>query len=242
MDSAKIIYEDNHIAAVSKDTGEDCETFFTSFYKNKKYVHPVNRLDKPVSGIMVLAFSPFANAKLAECFKSGKVKKEYWAVCEKKAGGEETEKGVLHKCEDLIAFNGKSRKAFICKEGGDVKTAKNAKIAEAAKAAKLFWVLKEAGVNYNFVKVFPVTGRTHQIRLQLSKAGMPIKGDLKYGARRSEKNGGIRLHSYAISFFHPQTGREMFFSVLPQKRDSLWQACIKACGSAEFLNEENQNG
>lgn len=240
MTSQRIIYQDNFIAVISKDAGEDSETFFQSAFSDKKYVQAVNRLDKPVSGILLLAFSPAIHTKLIYCFKNRQIRKEYWAVCEKPKGNfyensktsntilmqdskndysiqSKKEKDILYSCEDFIIFNNKLQKAFIVEN------------PDRGKKAKLFWSLVKEGINYNFLKIFPVTGRTHQIRVQLSKIGMPIKGDLKYGAKRSEKMGGIRLHSYSISFTHPKTGDRLSFSVFPRNADTLWKTFIAVC-------------
>ena len=100
------------------------------------------------------------------------------------------------------------------------------KNVKAAKTAKMFYKVFGEGERYLFVQAEPKTGRTHQIRCQLSSMGLPIKGDVKYGSRRSEQMGGIRLHAWKLVFENPKTKENMEFMAMPPVMDSLWQACF----------------
>lgn len=209
-----ILFEDEYFAIVVKYIGEDSQCFFKSIWQNKKYAEAVNRLDKSVSGLVVIAFLKNIHFKLNALFMEHKVKKEYWAICTKK---ENIELNKMQIAEDNISFNTKIQKGFIAKN------------TVGAKKSVLYWELCGIGENYNFLRIFPITGRTHQIRIQLANIGMPIKGDVKYGFSRTEKLGGIRLHAYALKFQHPITGENIEYSAFPQYSDALWDACKKAC-------------
>lgn len=210
----RILFEDEYLAVLVKNTGDDSQTFFKKVFTDKKYKEAVNRLDKPVSGIILIAFSKKIHTALNNAIKLGDVKKEYWAVCKKL---ENPKIGKKFLCENYLTFNTKIQKGFI--------TTKSAN----AKKASLYWEIAGIGDSYSFLKIYPITGRTHQIRIQISGLGMPIKGDVKYGSKRTEKNGGIRLHAYSLDFIHPVTKENMFFSSLPLLNDNLWASCINAC-------------
>ncbi len=231
----RILFEDNFFAVVLKNCGNNSQVFFKKAFSEKKYAEAVNRLDKPVSGLVLIAFSPAIHTKLNNLFKEKKVEKEYWAICKKR---EELKSAadskisdttpVLYKkefCENYLEFNTKIQKAFVTSS------------KQRGKKASLYWQLAGIGDNYNFLRIFPETGRTHQIRIQLSHLGMPIKGDIKYGFERTEKSGGIRLHAQSLKFEHPQTKKQIEISALPPSPDTLWSACIEACLKAKELEE-----
>lgn len=115
-----------------------------------------------------------------------------------------------------MTFDGGHQKARIVKDR-----------ARGAKKASLRYRILGQGERYDFLLVEPHTGRSHQIRCQLAAVGRPIKGDLKYGAKRSEKAGGIRLHAWKLELRHPVTGERLSFTCLPPKMDTLWQACTE---------------
>ena len=147
-----------------------------------------HRLDRPVSGITVLAKTSKALERLNAMFRDSDVHKFYWAlVCAEPKPAE----GHL---EDMMWRNEKQNKSYICRQGAARKD---------AKLAKLNYKLIGKTDRYWLVEVELLTGRHHQIRCQLSNLGCPIKGDLKYGAPRSNPDGGISLHSRRITFRHP---------------------------------------
>ena len=147
-----------------------------------------HRLDRPVSGITVLAKTSKALERLGAMFRDGEVHKFYWAlVC-----SEPSPSSAL--LEDMIWRNEKQNKSYICRPGAARKD---------AKIAKLRYVQIGRTDRYFLVEVELMTGRHHQIRCQLANIGCPIKGDLKYGAPRSNPDGGISLHARRITFVHP---------------------------------------
>ena len=260
--NTRIYFEDEYCAAVYKKAGEDSQSFFTAFFPDKPFIAAVNRLDTPVSGIMLLAFSAHIQTFFLHAFENGTVKKEYWAVCERPepVPGCFIEIGVFQRLEHRIGFHTKTRKAFVgdapaesvplsepvcydkkarpaapAKNGSRCKRRRNT--GAPLKKAVLHWTLCGKGERYDFIRIHPETGRTHQIRVQMAAAGRPIKGDLKYGARRSEPGGGIRLHSFGLSFIHPVTGNHISVKAEPQQTDPLWKACTAAClNSSDSMN------
>lgn len=229
--SPRILYLDSRVAVVYKKIGEICENGATerdlSLVENlrpelerlagKKLpeLEAAHRIDQPVSGCVVLALDKSALASLSRQFADGTVRKKYLAIVERKAPGEVSQGGRL---EHLIFFDTKHHKA----------TASSPQEARRPgpdwKKASLEWKLEGMGEKYAFVSVVPETGRTHQIRAQFAAAGMPIKGDLKYGARRSDPLGGIRLHSWTIQFRQPETGDVITVKAPIIDPDNLWKA------------------
>lgn len=205
---SRILYEDNHLLVVNKKvgeiiqgdkTGDEC---LAESYKafiaqrdgkpGKVFMGIPHRLDRPVSGICILAKTGKALERLAAMFRDGQVHKFYWAlVCAQPRSSEET-------LEDWLGRNEKQNKAYVTKE----------KKGEA-KLARLIYKYIGRTDRYHLVEVQLLTGRHHQIRCQLSNAGMTIKGDLKYGAPRSNPDGGICLHARRITFVHPVKKEEI---------------------------------
>ena len=199
---ARILYEDNHILVVNKlcgeitqgdKTGDEClaETYkaFIARRDNKPgkvFMGIPHRLDRPVSGILILAKTSKALERLAAMFRDGDVHKCYWALCCAAPGQEEA------LLEDWLVRNERLNKSFIAKEG-----------TPGAKLARLKYRHIADTDRYHLLEVELLTGRHHQIRCQLSSIGCVIKGDLKYGAPRSNPDGGISLHSRRVSFEHP---------------------------------------
>ncbi len=225
----EVVYEDNHIIIVNKTcreivqgdkTGDTplCETL--KDWLKAKYNKPGNvfvgvthRLDRPVSGLVVFAKTSKALSRLNEMFRTGSVKKTYWAIVKNKPLQEEAT--LIH----YLTRNEKNNKA----------TAYNS-IREGAKKAELDYKLIAKGDNYHLLEVNLKTGRHHQIRCQLSKIGCPIKGDLKYGADRSNPDGGISLHARRITFEHPVSHLHIDV-IAPVPQDNLWNAL------AEMVND-----
>lgn len=201
---SRILYEDNHLLVVNKRAGEIVQGDKTGDeplsekYKafiavrdskpGQVFMGLPHRLDRPVSGITVLAKTSKALERLNAMFRDGDVHKFYWAmVC----NAPQSPEGHL---ENMLWRNEKQNKSYVCRQGAVRKDAKLAKLnyRQIARTDR-YWVLE----------VELLTGRHHQIRCQLSDMGCPIKGDLKYGARRSNPDGGISLHARKITFLHP---------------------------------------
>lgn len=210
---SRIIYEDNHILVFNKrpgeivqgdKTGDEClaETLkaFIAMRDDKPgrvFMGIPHRLDRPVSGIVVFAKTSKALSRLSSMFREGQAHKTYWALC---CSAPPAPAGEL---EDWLVRNEQMNKSFIAKEGGKV---------PGAKLARLTYRLLGRTQRYFLLEVNLLTGRHHQIRCQLSAMGCPIKGDLKYGAPRSNPDGGISLHSRRITFIHPVRGDGMDFT------------------------------
>lgn len=202
--ASRILYEDNHLLVVNKRVGEIVQGDKTGDeplsekYKafiaqrddkpGQVFMGLPHRLDRPVSGITVLAKTSKALERLNAMFRESDVHKFYWAlVCN------EPEPKTA-RLEDYLWRNEKQNKSFVCRAGSARKD---------AKLAKLNYTQIGKTDRYWLVEVELLTGRHHQIRCQLSNAGCPIKGDLKYGASRSNPDGGISLHARRIVFTHP---------------------------------------
>ncbi len=198
----RILYEDNHLLVVNKrageivqgdKTGDEClaETLkaFVAQRDGKPgqvFMGIPHRLDRPVSGIVVFAKTSKALERLAAMFREGEVHKTYWALC---CAAPSAPEGEL---EDWLVRNEKMNKSFIAKAGN-----------REAKLARLRYRYLGPTERYYLIEVELLTGRHHQIRCQLAGMGCVIKGDLKYGAPRSNPDGGISLHSRHISLVHP---------------------------------------
>lgn len=221
----RVLYEDNHIIVVNKAAGEIvqgdktgdkslCDT--AKQYIKEKYAKPGNvfiglphRLDRPVSGIVVLAKTSKALERLNRMFHDGNVRKTYWAITKGKPIPAESE------LENWILRNEKMNKSFAY-----------SKEVKGAKHALLHYRTIGSSQNYNLIEVDLKTGRHHQIRCQLAFIGCPIKGDLKYGAKRSNPDGSISLHARHIEFIHP-VSKEAISITAPLPNDNLWQSFEK---------------
>lgn len=206
--SSRILFEDNHILVFNKaageivqgdKTGDEClaETLKAFIAQRdgkpgKVFMGIPHRLDRPVSGIVVFAKTSKALSRLSEMFRTGDIHKKYWALCCKAPAKESGE------LVDWLSRNEKMNKSFIVRPG-----------SSGAKEARLIYRLIGRTDRYSLVEVELLTGRHHQIRCQLAGMGCVIKGDLKYGAPRSNPDGGISLHSHEIRFVHPVRKDEM---------------------------------
>lgn len=216
----KVLYEDNHIIIINKSSGEIvqgdktgdeslCDTL--KVYLKEKYNKPGNvfiglphRLDRPVSGIVIFAKTSKALERLNNMFRTGEVKKIYWAITKNKPIVAEGE--LSH----WILRNEKINKSFAYK-----------KEVAGSKHALLNYRTIALSQNYTLLEVELKTGRHHQIRCQLSAMGCPIKGDLKYGAKRSNPDGSISLHARYIEFIHP-VSKQVIKITAPVPHDTLW--------------------
>ena len=233
--SARILYQDEYLAVVYKKIGEVCERESANpslcLIENLRAdmeekaghslpdLEAVHRIDQPVSGCVLLALDKNTLAALSADFASGKVHKKYHAIVERPSSG--VPMPVPGTIEHMIRFDQKHHKASVAGKE-DIR-----KPGADWKKAVLSWKLAGEGDRYLFLEVTPETGRTHQIRAQLAAVGMAIKGDLKYGAKRSDPLGGIRLHAYAIQLRHPVTGDSITVTAPVQNPDALWQAFAK---------------
>lgn len=218
----QVLYEDNHIIIVSKRAGEIVQGDKTgdvplsetvAAYLKEKYSKPGNvfvgvphRLDRPVSGVVVLAKTSKALSRLNDMFRAGSVDKRYLAIVKNKP---EEPQGRL---ENWLVRNEKQNRSYAYD-----------KEVPGSKKAVLNYKLVASSVNYNLLEVELLTGRHHQIRCQLARMGCPIKGDLKYGAERSNPDGSISLHAFHVTFEHP-VSHEMIDVKAPLPDDSLWQS------------------
>ena len=218
----RILYEDNHLIIVNKEVGELSQgdqsgdaTLVTAIkaYLKRAYNKPgnvylgvVHRLDRPTSGAIVYAKTEKALSRLNELFRTDAVEKSYWAVVDKVPPQEH---GVL---EHYLIKDAKANKSRAVSQN-----------RSGAKLARLSYTLIAASTNYYLLEVTLETGRHHQIRAQLEAIGLSIKGDLKYGSRRSNPDGGICLHARSLSFIHPVRGERISVTA-PIPTDGVWQA------------------
>lgn len=224
-----ILFEDNHIMIVNKPFGQptqsdesgdlSLEDEIKGFIKERDekpgnvFLGVVHRIDRPVSGAVIFAKSAKALRRLNEMIKERDLAKTYWAIVETKPP---TETG------ELLHYVGRSTKQN--------RSAAYDTPREGAKLARLTYELVCVSQNFYLLQVELITGRHHQIRAQLSKVGMPIKGDLKYGSPRSNKVGGICLHARRVSFEHPVTKKKIEVTAPVPQVDNLWrffEGCLK---------------
>lgn len=220
----QVLYEDNHIIAVSKTcheivqgdkTGDTPLSDIVKAYIKEKYQKPgevflgvTHRLDRPTTGVVLFARTSKALTRLNKMFQSHEqIRKTYWAIVEKndRLSGDEA-----IRLEHYLWRNEKQNKSFVVKP--DTKDAKRAVLSYRAIAQSDRYMLLEINLE---------TGRHHQIRCQLSAIGLPIKGDLKYGAKRSNPDGGISLHARKIEFVHPVSKQQLSI-IAPVPDDALW--------------------
>lgn len=210
----QVIYEDNHLIIVNKAVGEIVQGDKTGDkplsenvkdYIREKYSKPgnvfcgvVHRLDRPVSGIVVFARTSKALERMNRMFRDGEVHKTYWALVQ----GKPLQKEAL--LEDWLVSDGRMNKTFVTDQG-----------AKDAKLSRLKYKTIAEGDRYTLLEVTLFTGRKHQIRAQLANIGCPIKGDLKYGSKRSNPDGGISLQSHSIEFIHPVSKQEIRLELPP---------------------------
>ena len=217
-----VLYEDNHIIIVNKTvseivqgdkTGDKPLSEIVKEWLKEKYNKPGNvfcgvthRLDRPVSGIVVFAKTSKALPRLNKMFQDKEIKKTYWAIVKNAPKDSE---GTL---TNFLVRNEKQNKSYAYDtEKPD------------SKKAILHYKLIGQSDKYNLLEIDLETGRHHQIRCQLAKMGCIIKGDLKYGADRSNPDGGISLHARKVSFIHP-VSKELIEVTAPVPNDNLWKA------------------
>lgn len=216
-----ILYEDNHTIVINKrpseivqgdKTGDEPLSEKIKEYLKVKYNKPgnvfcgvVHRLDRPTSGVLVFARTSKALTRLNEQFREKETRKVYWAVVESMP--EKKEGGLVH----YLKRNEKQNKSY----------ASDKEVSGSKKAALTYKYLKSSD-KYHLLEIELETGRHHQIRCQLAAIGCIIKGDLKYGAKRSNKDGSIHLHARILEFTHPTT-KERIKITAPVPDEPLWQ-------------------
>lgn len=216
-----ILYEDNHLLIVNKHCGDlvqpdpsgesALEDQIKAFIKVRDakpgavFLGVVHRIDRPVSGAVIFAKTSKALSRLNEMIRDGKIHKYYWAVTE----------------QTPVPENGELNH-YIVRDGRTNRSRAYDQPKADGKPARLVYKTIGAGTRYTLVEVELLTGRHHQIRCQLSKIGCPIRGDLKYGAKRSVEGGGISLHSRRVEFDHPVKHEPVCVTAPVPAGDNLW--------------------
>ncbi len=225
----EVLYEDNHIIAVNKTcneivqgdkTGDTPLSETVKAYIKEKYNKPgevflgvTHRLDRPTSGVVLFARTSKALTRLNEMFKSHEqIRKTYWAIVQG------TPKVPEARLENYLIRNEAQNKSYISTPSKSSPQGRD----KNAKLAVLTYKTLVKGDHYTLLEVNLETGRHHQIRCQLAAIGCPVKGDLKYGAKRSNPDGGVCLHARQIEFIHPVSKQNICITA-PVPNDSLWQ-------------------
>lgn len=218
----QIVYEDNHILIVNKAAGEIVQgdktgdtpiSELAKQWLKEKYQKPGNvflgvthRLDRPVAGLVVFARTSKALTRLNSMFSKGEIHKTYWAIVQNQPIPED---GTI---VSWLTRNEKQNKSH----------SHSKEVSGSKKAILNYRTISHTG-HYSLLEVTLLTGRHHQIRCQLASIGCPIKGDLKYGARRSNPDGSISLLARKIEFVHPVSGKLISLTA-PLPNDNLWRA------------------
>lgn len=219
----EVLFEDNHLIVINKKSGDIVQgdktgdtplSDIVKEYIKDKYNKPgnvflgvVHRLDRPTTGIIVFAKTSKALERFNKMLRDKTVNKTYWAVVKNKPTKDN---------DTLIGFLRKNPK-------NNKSTSYSSEIKDSKKAVLHYKLIKSLN-NYHLLEVDLETGRHHQIRCQLSAIGLPIKGDLKYGFDRSNKNASIHLHARKINFSHPVT-KETISITAPTPKEVIWDAC-----------------
>ena len=222
-ENLQVLFEDNHIVVVNKragditqgdKTGDKPLSDVVKEYIKDKYNKPgdvflgvVHRLDRPTSGIIIFARTSKSLERLNKMLRDKKINKTYWAIVKNHP---KKEKDTLI---NYLRKNPKNNKS----------TAYTKEIEGSKKAIPHYTIIKKLD-NYSLVEIDLETGRHHQIRTQLSNIGSPIKGDLKYGFDRSNKDGSIHLHARKIQFIHPVSKKQINITA-PTPKEVVWNAC-----------------
>lgn len=220
----QIVFEDNHLLIINKKAGQLVQgdktgdasllDLIKDFIKKRDqkpgnvFLGLVHRIDRPTSGLVIYAKTSKALTRLTQMVKNREIKKTYWALVPKE---------MIPQTQKLVHYlkkNEKNNKAIVFP-----------KVTEGAKEAILTYNLIKILDNYQLLEIDLETGRHHQIRAQLSKIGIPVKGDLKYGSPRSNNDGGISLHARKLEFVHPVTKESIEIIAPVPQNDAVWKAC-----------------
>ena len=223
-DNLQVLFEDNHLIIVNKKAGDITQGDKTGDkplsdvvkeYIKDKYNKPgnvflgtVHRLDRPTSGCIIFARTSKALERLNKMLRDKTIQKTYWALVK-----------IAPKKQEDTLIN------FLKKNPKNNKSSVYNKEIEGSKKAILHYKVIKKLHNYSLLEIDLETGRHHQIRTQLAYIGSPIKGDLKYGFDRSNKDGSISLHAKKINFLHPVTKEEIRITA-PTPIDPIWNACL----------------
>lgn len=226
FEASQIVFEDNHLLVINKKPGQlvqgdktGDESLLESIknYIKKREQKPgnvflglVHRIDRPTSGLVVYAKTSKALSRLTQMVKNREIQKTYWAIVAKE---------MIPQKQRLVHYLKKNEKTN--------KTTVFPKATDGAKEAVLNYEVINILDHYQLLEIDLETGRHHQIRAQLSKIGVPVKGDLKYGAPRSNPDGGISLHARKLNFIHPVTKEEVELVAPVPQNDAVWKACEK---------------
>lgn len=221
---SQILYEDNHLLIINKKVGQLVQgdktgddsllELIKNFIKIRDekpgnvFLGLVHRIDRPTSGLVIYAKTSKALSRLTQMVKNREIKKTYWALVAKE---------MIPQQQRLVHYlqkNEKNNKAIVFPRA-----------TPGAKEAILNYQIIKTLDNYQLLEIDLETGRHHQIRAQLSKIGVPIKGDLKYGAPRSNPDGGISLHARKLQFIHPVTKENLEITAPVPQNDAVWKAC-----------------
>ncbi len=218
----QVIFEDNHLIAINKRAGDIVQGDKTgdkalseivkSYIKEKHnkpgnvYLGVIHRIDRPTTGVILFAKTSKAAARMSALFQSKQIEKKYWAILQ----GAPAEKNA--KLKHFLIKNAKQNKSYA----SDTPKPDH-------KEAILNYTTVSVGTNYSLLEVTIETGRHHQIRAQMAAIQHPIKGDLKYGAKRSNPDGSICLHAREVRFQHPVKD-EVITIQAPAPEDNLWTA------------------
>lgn len=217
----QIVYEDNHIIIINKLSSEIVQGDKTGDMplseKLKNYIKErdakpgnvfmgvIHRIDRPVSGLVIFAKTSKALSRFNELIRNRELHKTYWAVVKNKPP--KTEDYLVH----YLLKNEKTNKSKAFEK----------EVKDSLKSELAYKFLKSSD-NYHLLEIKLFTGRHHQIRAQLSTIGCPIKGDLKYGFDRSNKDASIHLHAYSLNFMHPIKLEEVNVKAAPITNDPVW--------------------
>ncbi len=217
----QIVYEDNHILIINKLPGEIVQGDKTGDMplseKLKNYIKErdnkpgnvfmgvIHRLDRPVSGLVIFAKTSKGLSRFNEMIREKDLQKTYWAVVKNKPA--KTEDHLIH----YLLKNEKLNKS----------KAHEKPVKDGLKSELIYKYIKSSDT-YHLLEIKLLTGRHHQIRAQLSAIGCPIKGDLKYGFDRTNKDGSIHLHAYQLQFMHPVKKEEVIVKAAPLMNDPVW--------------------
>ena len=220
----QMVFEDNHLLVINKLPGQlvqgdktgdlsllDLIKNFIKIRDNKPgnvFLGLVHRIDRPTSGLVIYAKTSKALSRLTQMVKNREMKKTYWAIVPK------VEIPNQQRLVHYLQKNEKNNKSTVFP-----------KVTEGAKEAILNYEIIKVLDNFQLLEVDLETGRHHQIRAQLSKIGVPIKGDLKYGAARSNPDGGIHLHARKLQFVHPVSLERLILTAPVPQNDAIWKAC-----------------
>ena len=232
MSDLEILFEDNHLIALNKrpadivqgdksgdvPLSERLKDYLKARYgkPGRVFIGVPHRLDRPASGVVLFARTSKALQRLAAQFRQGEVRKLYWALVQSRPPKEQDT--LVHQ----LLRNASQNKSYVCQGP-----------RPGSRESRLSYRLLLSLERYHLLEVELATGRHHQIRAQLAHIGCPIKGDLKYGARRSNPGGGIHLHSRELSLLHPVKGTPLTILADPPPADALWTEVMRRLGEEQ---------